>query len=314
MTASFYQHYWKVVAKSVTLMIWKFFDSGSMLKQLNFTYLALLPKLTNPTKVAQFRPIALCNVCYKIIAKLLANRLKTLLPKLISSVQSAFVPGRPFQDNSICASEVIHSMKRKTGRSGLIALKMDMAQAYDRLEWNSILFALQCFGFSPTWIQLIHQCISTVSYSLLLNGSPFGRFTPSRGLRQGDPLSPFLFILTSEALSRLFLKAERLGLIHGIKASRRSPAITHLSFADDLLVLCRANLREAHEVDSLLKVYCDWSGQSINNHKSSIYFSPNTFLEVQSAISRALMLPKMKKTSKYLGMPLFWGRDKSKHF
>lgn len=195
-----------------------------------------------------------------------------------------------------------------------MAIKMDMAQAYDRLEWSSILYALRSFGFSPAWIHLINQCISMVSYSLLLNGSPFGHFSPSRGLRQGDPLSPFLFILTSEALSRLLFKVGNLALLHSIQASCRSPAITHLSFADDLLVFCRANIREAREVDSFLKMYCCWSGQLVNKHKSFIYFSPNTLPEVKSAVSNALMLHTMKKDSHYLGLPLFWGRDKTKYF
>lgn len=96
MPASFYQHYWKTIAKTVTRMIWNFFDMGFMLRQLNYTLVALIPKINNLIEVKQFRPIALCNVCYKIIAKILANRLKTLLPKIISSTQSAFVPGRVF--------------------------------------------------------------------------------------------------------------------------------------------------------------------------------------------------------------------------
>lgn len=180
-----------------------------------------------------------------------------------------------------------------------------MAQAYDRLEWSSILFALQFFGFSSTWIHLIGQRISTVSFSLLHNGSSFGRFLPTRGLRQGDPLSPFLFIIASEVLPRLFQQASIVGDIHGIPASRRAPKITHLSFADDLLVFCKANIREALAVDLVLKEYCSWSGQLVSKPKSSIYFGPNTLPEVQSVISTALLLSVMTMNSKYLGIPLF---------
>lgn len=111
-------------------------------------------------------------------------------------------------------------MKRKMGRSGLMVLKMDMAQAYDRLEWSTILDVLHSLGFSSTWIQMINQCMSMVSYSLILNGSPFGRFNPSNSLRQGDHLSPFLFILALKALSRMFHKAASVGHIHGTPASR----------------------------------------------------------------------------------------------
>lgn len=151
MTASFFQHYWRTVGKSVVRMIWSFFDSGFSLRQINYSFIALIPKTNSPSRVEQFRPIALCKVCYKIIA----NRLKTLLPKIISTTHSAFVLDRMIQDNLISASEIMHSMSRKKGRSGLMALKMDMAQAYDCLEWPSILHALRCFGFSSDWIQLI---------------------------------------------------------------------------------------------------------------------------------------------------------------
>lgn len=188
------------------------------------------------------------------------------------------------------------------------------AQAYDRLEWSFILQILYGFGFSSLWIQLISQCISTVSYSLLLNGSPFGCIIPSRGLRQGDPLSPFLFILATEDLSRLILRVKRLGLIHSIQAARGAPFASHLLFADDLVIFCRANMREARAMDDILVTYCGWSGQLVNKVKSSIYFSPNSLPEVTSTISNFLNLKLMKKGSKYLGLPLFWGKDKSKHF
>jgi hypothetical protein len=188
-----------------------FFRSGFLLKELNHTHLALIPKIENPSKVSHFRPISLSNFAYKIISKILANRLKPLLKKIISPHQSAFLQGRSIHDNSILAHELFHSMKKKRGRGGLMALKLDMEKAFDRLEWSFLAKVFSCLGFSAHWIQLIQQCISTVSFSLLLNGSPFGKFFPGRGIRQGDPLSPFLFILGMEALSRLFIKEEQLG-------------------------------------------------------------------------------------------------------
>lgn len=130
-TAAFYQRYWTTVGSLVIGMVQKFFQSGYLLKQMNHTFVALIPKVNNPTKVEQFRPIALCNVCYKVISKILANRLKAIFPTLISPTQSAFVPGRLIQDNSIIATEVMHSVKKKSGRKGIMALKMDMTRAYD---------------------------------------------------------------------------------------------------------------------------------------------------------------------------------------
>lgn len=195
-----------------------------------------------------------------------------------------------------------------------MAIKLDMAHAYDRLEWKFLLQVLKCFSFNALWRQLIHQCISTVTFSILLNGSPHGRFQPSRGLRQGDPLSPFLFILASEVLSRLFYLEVRFGSLHGITAVRRAPPVTHLLFAGDLFIFCRANIRETREVDDILSSYCNWSGQLVNRQKSSIFFSPNTHPEVVTTLCNELRLQPMSHSIKYLGLPLFWGWEKCLHF
>lgn len=125
-------------------------------------------------------------------------------------------------------------MKCKKGQKGLAAIKLDMEKAYDRLEWKFILHIL-----------MIEQCISIVSFSILINGSPYEFFRPQRGLRQGDPLSPLLFIIAAEVLSHLIKRVEVLGLLQGIKVARHAPSISHLMLASDLLVFCRANGREA---------------------------------------------------------------------
>lgn len=156
------------------------------------------------------------------------------------------------------------------------------------MEWKFVLHALKCFGFSSHWIQLISQCLSIVSFYVLNDGSAFGRISPARGLRQGDPLSLFLFILASKALSRVFQKAENIGQFHGIQVACRSPYVSHLFFADDLFIFCRANLRESRVVDDSISTYCYWSGQCVNKSKSVIYFSPNTHSEVVQALCNDL--------------------------
>jgi hypothetical protein len=155
-------------------------------------------------------------------------------------------------------------------------LKMDMENVFDKMEWNLILVIMQYLGFHATWIHRIKACISTTLFSILLSGSPYGLFAPKRGLRQGDPLSPFLFILGLEVFSRLLLKEERFGNIKGMKIARNSPAINHLLFADDLLIFGKATLLEASSIKSCLDKYCTWSGQTVNAYKSSIIFSKNT--------------------------------------
>lgn len=241
MSAIFYHHYWETVQDRLTEMVIHFFRTSFMVKPLNHSFIVLLPKVEHPSCIEQYRPISLCKVAYKVISKVLSNRLKVVISKLISPYQAAFVPGRVIQENIILGQELLHSMKAKRGRKGLAALKLDMAKAYDRMEWGFLIQVMRCFGFRARWIGWVEQCILTVSFSVLLNGFPFGRFSPSQGLRQGDPLSPFLFILGSEVLSRLLLLEEERGFIHCVKVNRAAPSILHLLFADDIMIFVRAN-------------------------------------------------------------------------
>jgi hypothetical protein len=169
-------------------------------------------------------------------------------------------------------------------------------------------------GFHPTWVNWIRICVSSVSFSILINGSPFGNFAPSRGLRQGDPLSPFLFILGTEVLSRLFHKQESIGLLQGIQIAKSCPPINHLLFVDDLIVFVKATSTEAIVISSCLHKYWAWSGQKANHGKSSILFSKNTSSASISSILR--IIPFLMKTSApfYLGLPLLLGTSQKEAF
>eukprot|EP00253_Pinus_taeda_P034694 PITA_34694 len=142
--------------------------------------------------------IALCNVVYKIIAKVVANRLKPLLPSLVSEEQSGFVEGRQIPNNIIQAHEVVHTLTSKK-QAGMI-MQLDIAKAYDKVNWNYINKVLYAFGFDHNWVRWVMALVSSSSFSILVNGSPSEIFNPSRGLKQGDPLSPFLCILMMEGL------------------------------------------------------------------------------------------------------------------
>jgi hypothetical protein len=179
-TALFYKKYWDVIKDVVLKCIWDFFKKNHLLKEQNHTFIALVPKQLGAISVSHFRPISLCNIIYKIISKILANRFKTLLHHFISPYQSAFVPSRNIQDNSILAHELLHSLKNKKGRGGLMAVKIDMEKAFDRMEWSFLFSILSKLGFSPIWINWIRICITSPSFSILINGSPFGHFSPLR--------------------------------------------------------------------------------------------------------------------------------------
>jgi hypothetical protein len=239
-TALFYKKYWTHISKDILACVRHFFQNHHLLQELNHTFITFVPKKTGSHFVHHFRPISLCNISYKIISKILANRLKNVLLKIISPLQSAFVPNRNIQDNSILAHELIHTFKNKKGKKGFMFLKMDMEKAFDQMEWLFLLAIMKKLGFNDTWLGWIEACISSSSFSILINGSLFGMISPARGLRQGDPLSPFLLILGSEVFSRLMIHEASLGHINGIKIARNNPAIHHLLFVDDLLIFGQA--------------------------------------------------------------------------
>ena len=214
-TTLFYNKYWHLIKKEVMVCVGHFFSNHCLLREQNHSFIALIPKLSGSHTAHQFRPISLCNIVYKIIFKIMANRLKAILPKIISPLQSAFVPKRNIQDNTILGHEQLHFFKAKRGKNGFMFLKMDMEKAFDRMEWIFLLAIMEKLGFSSTWISWIRICIST-PFSILLSGSPFGFFSPSKGLRQGDPLSPFLFILGAEVFLRLLFKEESYGSFQGL--------------------------------------------------------------------------------------------------
>jgi hypothetical protein len=186
-----------------------------------------------------------------------------------------------------------------------MALKLDMDKAFDSIEWGFLLKILYLLGFHPIWINWIKQCISTSYFSILLDGAPNGKLYPSRGLRQGDPLSPFLFIIGLEVLSRLLLREELLGSTHGIKMAKLSPPVSHLLFANDVMIFARANVREANVILYCLKTYSQWSGQCINHSKSVVFFSRNCRPASKFAINDILHLAPIPARAKCLGMPLF---------
>uniref|UniRef100_A0A803P656 Reverse transcriptase domain-containing protein n=1 Tax=Cannabis sativa TaxID=3483 RepID=A0A803P656_CANSA len=258
----FYHKYWDVVGANLCTTVKEFFSSGRMYSKLNNTFICLIPKVEFPMSVDQFRPISLCNFLYKVIAKILSNRLRPLMNDLVCPFQSAFILGRWIAESSILTQEIIHKILHKRGRGGLMALKLDMHKAYDKMEWDFLDRVLRANGFNERCRQLLMACVTSVSYSVLLNGCPLKKLIPQRGLRQGDPMSPFLFLLRQEVLSKLICKAEGRGLIHGIKIALSAPPISHLMFADDMILFARANNNEAEQLMECISTFEKWSGQS----------------------------------------------------
>ncbi|XP_040998143.1 uncharacterized protein LOC121244182 [Juglans microcarpa x Juglans regia] len=204
MSPVFFQKYWPIIGKSVTNSVLLALNTREFPRRLNHTFITLIPKKTSPSKVANFRPISLCNVLYKLLSKVITNRLKKVLPDVISDSQCAFVPGRQISDNVLIAYELLHFLRyKRIGRKGFMSHKLDMSKAYDRVEWVFLKKMMEALGFASGLIHIVMKCVCTVSFSVLVNGSPKGYIIPSRGIRQGDPLSPYLFLLCTEGLISL---------------------------------------------------------------------------------------------------------------
>ncbi|KAH7533562.1 hypothetical protein FEM48_Zijuj04G0144400 [Ziziphus jujuba var. spinosa] len=273
--------------------------------------LVLIPKTKNASNLNQFRPISLCNFCYKIVTKILTARLRPLMSKIISPHQGAFLEGRWIAKNTVVGQEVAHKVRKHKGKNGLMLVKIDMKKAYDRLEWQFITKVVKLWGFSEDFRRMIFSCISSVEFDLLINGSKMDTVNPERGIRQGDPLSPFLFILCSEIFTRLMEKNSN---IQGIKICKEAPAISHLLYADDILVACRANDQNVKGIQEVLRLYSRWSGQEPNSEKSQILFSRNIPARTKALIKEKLGFKDLKAGSMYLGNSLLLGKNRSKEF
>jgi hypothetical protein len=215
----------------------------------------------------------------------------------------------------MAAIEIIHYMKAKTrGKKGEVALKLDISKAYDRIDWEYLKDMMAKMGFCQKWIRWIMLCVETVDYSIIVNGHMVGPVVPGRGLRQGDPLSPYLFIICAEGLSALIRQAENRGELHGIKICRKAPIISHLLFADDCFLFFKATSNEASVLKNILSVYEAASGQAINLQKSEFYCSRNVPAEAREAIANQLGVSQVLGTGKYLGLPSMIGRSKKSTF
>ena len=211
----FYLHFFDLLGPSLVHLVETSRSCGIVTTALNSTFIALIPKVDCPTYFGDFRPISLCNLCYKLIAKVAATRLKPYLDSHISPQQFGFLKNRLIQEPVAITQEVLHSVKIK--KQSTLILKLDLTKAFDRVNWTFIRLILIQIGIPLVGVNWILGCISSANYAVLVNGSPSTFFSATRGIRQGCPLSPLLFILVIEGLSLLIEDAKLNGVIKGIK-------------------------------------------------------------------------------------------------
>ncbi|XP_056698158.1 uncharacterized protein [Spinacia oleracea] len=265
----FFRENWNIVGEDVTKAVLDFFHTGKLLKEINSTTITLIPKTKCPKNVTGFRPISCCNVIYKCITKILCERMKCVLPMLIVENQGAFVHGRFIMHNIMMCQEIVRQYGRKNASPGCL-IKLDKQKAYDTIEWDFLEEMLLSLGFQAQFVNWIMVCVTTPKFSIMLNGSAQGYFASSRGLRQGDPLSPLLFVVCMEYLFRTLYKVGEDSYFK-FHPRCRSTKLTHLCFADDLILCCKG---EFHSIQLLLqgfKLFSDTSGLKANIQKSAVY-------------------------------------------
>ncbi|KAJ9680532.1 hypothetical protein PVL29_019761 [Vitis rotundifolia] len=302
-TLAFWHFCWDFTKDEIMGFFKDFFERGKFVRSLNTTFLVLIPKKGGAEDLTDFRPISLVGSLYKLLAKVLANRLKKVVGKVVSTTQNAFVEGRQILDAALIANEVIDSLlKRK--ESGVLC-KLDLEKAYDRINWDFLLSVMKKMGFGEKWAGWINWCLSTASFSVLINGSSTGFFRSTRGLRQGDPLSPYLFVLGMEALTSLINRAVRGGYLSGCRIRGRGGAgirVSHLLFADDTLVFCEDSQEQLAFLSWLLLWFEATSGLRINLNKSEIL--PVGRVENAEILAAELGCKVRSLPSTYLGLPL----------
>ncbi|XP_073154233.1 uncharacterized protein [Henckelia pumila] len=308
----FFQHCWDFVQQDVMDAVLDFFGGSPLPQGFTATTITLIPKVAGAQAWTDFRPISLCNVSNKIISKLLYSWLSSVVGRLISQNQSGFVPGRMIADNILLAQELTHSLNLPS-RGGNVILKLDMAKAYDRVQWSFLLDVLRQFGFFEQVVRMVRACISFCKFSVNINGTPASFFGSARGLRQGDPLSPLLFILGAEYLSRgldrLFLQNPDLRYRSGCNLS-----ISHLAYADDVIIFANGGSRGMQCLKDFLAHYENCSGQLVNVAKSSMIFPSGCSARRRSRLLRITGFAEGQLPLRYLGAPLFRGNRKCSLF
>lgn len=260
----FIKKFWQTLKPDILRFLDEFYVNGIFPKGCNASFIALIPKVSDLQGLSDHRPISLIGCIYKIVSKLLAKRLKMVMPSIIDGRQSAFIEGRHLLHGVLVANEVVEEAKRK--QMPCLVFKVDYEKAYDSVSWNFLFYMMRRMGFCPRWIE---GCLSSASVLILVNGSPSAEFTPQRGLRLGDPLVPFLFNIVAEGLSGLVREAIDKKLYIGFAVGRDKVDVSILQYADDTNFFSEASMENTVAIKAILRTFEMVSGFKINFAKSS---------------------------------------------
>ncbi|XP_057790988.1 uncharacterized protein LOC131008106 [Salvia miltiorrhiza] len=311
-SGTFFQNCWDTIKDDIVVAAKTFFIKNYLPQGLNSNTLILIPKKEVVETVADLRPIVLSNFFFKVLSKIIATRLSSVAADNVTHNQFGFIRGRLIHDCIMLGLEGVNCMNR-TCKGRNMACKVDIKKAFDTMSWNFIMSAMKAMGYDHTFLGWIATIFSSARLSILYNGKLCRYFPCSRGVRQGDPLSPIIFGIAEDVLSNLFLKAVTAGQIEPMRMSRGQLFPTHLLYADDVLIFCKATMKNARAIRDILHFYGSISGQICSKEKSRIFFAKGVSPCYKRQITRALGFPCGSLPMIYLGVPLFVGRPKASH-
>lgn len=301
LNARSYKFLWPFLAPKLEEFISSFHKYAQIPAGLNSSFVVLIPKIPNPIMVKDFRPISLINTSIKILTKILANRLADRMGLLISDMQTGFMKGRQAAEGILVVKEIVHSLQK--GKKKGMVIKLDFEKAFDTIKWEFLFSVLERMNFDISWITWIKSLLSTSRISILVNGSPSKEFSPERGLRQGDPLSPLLFNLVAEVLGSMLREASNQGIFKGIAFGDSSIPLTHLQYADDTIIFVDDSVNSIRGVKSVLQCFQLLSGLKINFDKSEIF--AHKICSVNQVEGAKILNCKVGVwPMKYLGVPI----------
>ncbi|GJR32994.1 putative RNA-directed DNA polymerase, eukaryota, reverse transcriptase zinc-binding domain protein [Tanacetum coccineum] len=295
--------HWSILGDDITSYVKDFYTSAFIPRGCNSSFITLVPKVDDPITVSDFRPISLIGCQYKIVAKVLANRLALVIPLVVSEVQMAFIKGRQIMDGPLLVNEII--LWAKKHKKKLLLLKVDFEKALDSLSWSFLESIMLQMGFGAKWRTWMHSCLNSAYASILINGSPTNEFKMEKGLRQGDPLSPFLFILAVEALNVVFIEARNNSIFLGAEVGKDKVLISHLQFTGDALIVGQWSLPNARKLSRILTCFHLASEPQNNFNNSKNFGIGDSSSELNSiAFSECAPMPHLNGTSAFVSSPV----------
>jgi hypothetical protein len=299
--AEFFKDFWDIIKKDIMKLFEDFFKGKLDIKRLNYGVVTLIPKVDKAIDMKNFRPICLLNVCYKMITKVLNNRLSNCITKVISDNQFGFIKGRYILDGVVALHEIIHEVKKKK-QDGII-LKIDFEKAYDKVNWHFLYKMLEIKGFGEKWGDWVMKTVSGGKVVVRTNNLTGPFFSTHKGVRQGDPLSPLLFNIVADGLSCMIKRTQEVGLLVDLVPHIIENGCACLQYADDTIFLLQDNPMYARNLKFVLVLFEQMSGLKINFHKSEILCFGKA-VDRKNLYAEIFTCPIRNLPMNYLGIPV----------